>query len=121
VVGPPHRLNLIALEEAWQFRLVLRHDARQRHREVVAQGQVSLAARFVLASLQDLEDEAIAFFAVLAEERLDVLVGGRFERLEAVALVHLANDPHDVLALADIVGQEVARAARRLGRDCAHW
>jgi hypothetical protein len=42
-VGPPHRLDLIALEEARQLRLVMGDDAGQRHRQVVAQRQVGLA------------------------------------------------------------------------------
>ena len=43
-VGPPHRLDLIALEEPRQLRAVLGDDPRQRHRQVVAQRQVRLAA-----------------------------------------------------------------------------
>ena len=65
-IRPPHGLNLVPLEELRQLRLVLRDDARERHRQVVAQRQVGLAARLVLAALQDLEDELIALFAVLA-------------------------------------------------------
>ena len=49
-VGAPHRLNLIALEEPRQLVLVLRDDARERHGQVVAQREVGLAARLVLAA-----------------------------------------------------------------------
>ena len=69
----------------------------------------------MLAALQDLENELVAFLAVLAEQRLDVLERRRLERLEPVALVDVADDADDVLAPADVVGQEVARAARGLG------
>ena len=94
-IGAPHRLNLIALEELRQLVLVLRDDARERHRQVVAQREVGLAARLVLAAREDLEDELVALFAVLAEQRLDVLERRRLERLEAVALVDVAHDVDD--------------------------
>ena len=110
-IGAPHRLNLIALEELRQLVLILRDDARERHGQVVAQREIGLAARLVLAALENLENELVAFFAVLAEQRLDVLERGRLERLEPVALVHLANDADHVLAATDVVGQEVARPA----------
>jgi hypothetical protein len=71
----------------------MRHDARQRHGEVVAQRQIGLPARLVLAALEDLEDELIALVAVLAQQRLEVLDRRRLERLEAVALVDPATTP----------------------------
>src|SRR5205823_3250806 len=61
-----------------------------------------------------LENELVAFFAVLTKQRLDVLDGGRLERLEAVALVDALDDAEDVLAPADVLREEVAHAARRL-------
>ena len=70
-----------------QLRLILGHHARQRHRQVVAQREIGLPAGLVLAALENLEDELVAFLAVLAEERLDVLGGGGLERLESVAIV----------------------------------
>jgi hypothetical protein len=54
----------------------MRDDARQRHGQVVAQREIGLPRRLVLAALQDLEDELIALVAVLAEQRLEVLDGG---------------------------------------------
>ncbi len=86
-VRPPHRLNLVALEELRQLAAMLGDDARERHGEVVAQRQVGLARRLVLAAAQHLEDQLVAFFAVLAGQRLDVLERRRLERLEAVAPV----------------------------------
>ena len=129
-IGSPHRLDLIALEEARQLALILRDDARQRHRQVVAQRKIGLAAGLVLAALENLENELVAFFAVLAEQRLDVLDGRRFERLEAVALVDALDNADDVLAPAHVLRQEVAHAARRFGalthsrgsvRPCCFW
>ena len=70
--------------------------ARERDGEVVAQSEVGLPGRLVLAALQDLEDELIALVAVLADQRLEVLDRGRLERLEAVALEDLADDADDV-------------------------
>src|SRR5207245_255644 len=82
---------------------------------VVAEREVRFPARLVLAALQDLENELVALFAVLADQRFDVLERGRLQRLEAVALVHTTDDPEDMLAAADVVRQEVAGAARGFG------
>ena len=114
-IGAPHRLHLVALEELGQRGPVFGHHARQRHGEVVAQGEIGLAGLAVFATLQDLEDQPVAFFAVLAREGLDVLDRRRLERLEAVALEHPGDDAYDVLAPANVGRQEVAHAARRLG------
>ena len=99
-VGAPDRLNLVALEELRQRAVILRDDARQRHGQVVAQRQIGLARLPLLAALEDLEDEPVALFAVLAEQRLDVLDGRRLERLEPVPLVDVRDDVEDVRALA---------------------
>ena len=110
-IGAPHRLDLISLEKLRQVVLILRDDARERHREVVSQREVRFAAGLVLAALEDLEDELVALFAVLPEERLNVLERRRFERLESVPLVHLADDTNDVLPPSDVVGQKVTGTA----------
>ena len=47
----------------------------------------------------------------LPDERLDVLERGRLERLEAVPLVHLADDVDDVFAAAHVGGQKIAGTA----------
>ena len=112
-IGPPHRLDLVALEQPRQPGLVLRDHARQRHRQVVAQRQVRLAGGLVLAALQDLENELIALISILPHQRLEVLDRGRLQRLEAVALVHTLDDADDVLASPHVLREEVAHAARR--------
>src|SRR5437773_6686714 len=112
-IGAPHRLDLVALEQPGQLALILRDNARERHSEVIAQGQVGLSSRLVLAALENLEYELVAFLAVLAEERLDVLDSRRFERFEAVALVDARDDGDDVLAAPYVLRQEIAHAARR--------
>ena len=94
---------------------MLGDDARERDRQVVPQGEIRPAARLVLAALEDLEDELVALFPVLAQERLEVLHRRRLERLVPVPLVHRGDDANDVLATAHLVGQKVAHAARRLG------
>ena len=81
-VGTPDGLNLVPLEELRQLVLVLGDDTRERNREVVTQREIRLAARFVLAALQNLENEPVALFAVLPLQRLDVLEGRRLERFE---------------------------------------
>ena len=111
-VGAPHRLNLVALEELRQLALVLGDDARQRHGEVVPQREVGFARLTAfLAALQDLENQPIAFFAVLAEQRLDVLDRRRLERLEPVPLIHVGDDADDVRAPAHVLGKKVAHPA----------
>ena len=69
----------------------------------------------VLAALQDLENELVALFAVLAEKRLDILERGSLERLETISLVHVSNDTDDVFPPAYLIREIVARATRRLG------
>src|SRR5262249_4918481 len=96
------------------LRLVMGDDARQRHRQVVAQRQIGLAARLVLAALEDLENELVALLAVLAEQGLQVLDRWRLERLEAVAFVDTLDDADDVLPPPGVLGQEVAHPARWL-------
>jgi hypothetical protein len=91
---------------------VFRDDARERHREVVAQGKIGLARRLVLAAPQHLENELVAFFAVLAGQRLDVLERRRLERLEAVAAVDVLDDSDDVFAAAHVLRQEIAHPSR---------
>src|SRR5688572_23846785 len=70
-VGAPYGLNLITLEEPRQLGLVLSDHSRERDRQVVAEREIGLPARLVLTALEDLEDQLVAFVAVLAEERLD--------------------------------------------------
>ena len=114
-IGAPYRLNLIAFEHSRQLALMLRDDAGERNREVVAKRQIGLTAGLVLAALEDLEDELVALFAVLPEQRLDVLDCGGLERLESVPLVDALDNRDDILAAPHVLRQEVAHAARRLG------
>ncbi len=111
-VGAPHRLNLIALEEARQLAAVLGHDARERHRQVVAQGQVCFAGRLVLTSPQDLENQLRAFLAILPRQGLDVLERRRLERLEPISPINGLDDIDDVVAASHILGEKVTHAAR---------
>src|SRR5262249_21810074 len=96
-VGSPYRLNLVSLEEFRQLVLILRDDARQRDCQVIPQRKVRFTALFVLTSLQDLENELVAFFSVLAEQRLDVFKRRCLQRLEPVALVHTTDHIDHVL------------------------
>ncbi len=114
-IGAPHRLNLIALEELRQLVLILRDDAREWDGQVVAEREVRLPRRLVLAAAQDLENELVAFLAVLAEQRLDVLERRRLERLEPVAFVHVAHDADDVLAPASSLAESRGFSAGRTG------
>ena len=90
-IRPPHRLNLIALEEPRQLAAMFGDDARERHGQVVAKREIGFARRLVLAAAQHFENELVAFFAVLAGQRLDVLERRRLERLEPVSPVDVAR------------------------------
>ena len=111
-VRAPDGLNLVALEEARQLSAVLRDDARERHRQVVAQGQVRFARRLVLSAPQHFENELRAFLAILPRQRLDVLERRRLERLEPVSPVNGLDDADDVVAASYILGEKVTHAAR---------
>src|ERR1051326_8694345 len=113
-IRAPYRLDLVALEESRQLALILRNHARERDRQVVGQSACGAPARFVLPPLGDFENELVAFFAVLAEERLDVLECRRLERLESVALIDVPDHADDVLPASDVVGKEVSGASRGL-------
>ena len=111
-VGAPDRLNLVALEEPAQRATMLGDDPRQRHGQVVAQRQIRFTRRLVLAAAKHFENQLRALVAVLAGERLDVLERGCFERLEAIAPIHVLDDADHVAAAAHVAGQEIAHAAR---------
>ena len=73
-----------------------------------------------LAPVQHPVEELVAFRPVLAEQGAQVLDGRRLERLEAERLVHRLHHRDHVASPRHVGGQEVAHAARRLGRDLAH-
>ena len=137
-VGAPYRLDLIALEHLRQLVLVRCVDARQRHRQVVAQTEIgqhrfgprsgcsaatvhevrgigdvrSGAAQAVherFASQQDLEQQLVAFIAILAEQGVEALEGRRLQRIEAVTFEYITDNRRDVAALAHVEGKEIAR------------
>src|SRR5215210_4625671 len=64
-VCAPDGLNLVALEKLREPLAVLCDDARERHRQIVAQRQIGFAGLLVLAALEDFEDELVALLAVL--------------------------------------------------------
>ena len=116
-IGAPDRLNLIALEELRQLVLILRHDTGERHRQIVPEREIRFPAGLVLAALQNLENELVALVTIFAKQRLDVLERRRFERLEAISLVHIAHDADNVLPPAYFLWEKIARPSRWL---CGH-
>src|SRR5205823_13090130 len=106
--------NLIAFEKLRQLVLILRDDACKRNSQVITKCEVCLSRCFVFSSAQDLEDEFVAFFSVLAEQRFDVLKRGCFQRFEAVAYVHTTDHIDHVFTASDFVGKEISRASWRL-------
>ena len=111
-IRPPHRLNLISLEELRKLPPMFRDDARERDGEVVPKREIGLARRLVLTSPQHLEYELVAFLAVLTGERLDILERRRLERFEPVSPVGPLDDADNVLAPPHVVGKEIAHPAR---------
>src|SRR4029079_6213038 len=111
-IGAPHRLNLIPLEQLRQLVMVMGNHPRERDGQIVPQREIRLSRCFVLAALEDLEDELIALFPVLPHERVDVLGSGGLERLKAIALVDTLDDANDVFAATHVFREEVAHPAR---------
>src|SRR5439155_360131 len=106
-VRAPDRSQRVALVRNRQLAAVGRGHPRQRHRQVVTQGQVGLAGPLVLAAAQDLEDELVAFLAVLAHEDIEPLEGRGGERLEPVAGEHRPDERERALPGLELAGKEV--------------
>jgi hypothetical protein len=62
------------------------------------------------AAFEDLEDEGGGFLAEFAVEDLEALESRGFQRVEPVALEHLADGGERGCAAADLVGEEAAGA-----------
>ena len=118
-LGAPHRADLVALEHGRQRRAVRGVVARERDGQVEAQrqvGQLAIAGARPLqlrAALEDPEHQLLVLAAALAEEHRQALDRRRVHALEAERLVGLANPPDQLRALAVLIGQQVAEAARR--------
>src|SRR5215475_2775977 len=106
-VRAPDRPDGVALVRNRQLAAVGGGHPRQRHGQVVTQGQVGLAGPLVLAAAQDLEDELVAVLAVLAHEDLGPLEGGGGERLEPVAGEHRPDERERALPGLELAGKEV--------------
>src|ERR1051325_1782168 len=117
-IGAPHRLDLITLKKLWQLVLILRHHTCKRHRQVVTQRQISLAGFFMLATLENFENELVPFFTILAQQRFNVLNRRCLKRFKPVAFIHVLDHTYDVFAFANIGGKEIAHAARWLSFSC---
>ncbi len=106
-VGSPHGADHVPLVRRGQLAAVSGHDPRQRHRQVIPQRKVGLARCLVLAAPEDLENQLVAFVAVLAQQHIESLEGRRLQRLVAVAAEHVADDREGMLALVHLRGEEV--------------
>src|SRR6266536_4988465 len=113
-IRSPHWLNLVTLKKLRQLIAILSYHSGQRHSQVITKRQISLARACMNTTLQNFEDELIAFLTILAHQRFDVLYGRRLEWLKAVALVNFLDDADDILAPPHIRGEKVAHASRRL-------
>src|SRR5262249_9343801 len=107
-VRTPDRPDGVALVRHRQLAAVRGGHARQRHRQGIPEGRVGLAGPPVLATAQDLEDELVAFLAVLAHEDVEPLEGRGGERLEPVAVEHRPDERERALPGLELAGKEVA-------------
>ena len=110
----PHRLNLITFEKLRQLVSVLGDESRQRNSQIVTKGEIGFTGRFMNAPFEDFEDELIALFTILSQQRFYVFNRRRLERFEAVPFVDLLDDADDILATPHVGGQEIAHTARGL-------
>ena len=122
-VGTPYRLYLIALEREDDIVLVLHHVACERDRKVITQplfadlcGQgariVHVLGRNVggaVARIENPEQQLVPLVAVLAQQRGEVLHGGRFERRESVGAEYAFDGIEDICAAHHLDRREVAR------------
>ena len=106
-VRPPDRADRVALVRGRQLAPVRGGHPRQRHRVVVTQRQVGLAGALVLAAAQDLEDQLVAVVAVLAEQHVQPLEGGRDQRLEPIPGEHRPDPRKGVFPQLPFGGEEV--------------
>ena len=125
-VGTPYGLQLVALEGHLQFVAMLYDVACERHGEVVAQAFLAeLCSEVASTSLtevgradtahevtgvENLEEEFIAFFAILTHEGGEVLHGRGFYLAVSVEGIDLAYGIEDIVALCHLNGGEVARS-----------
>jgi len=114
-VAAPHGRDVIAPEGHREVVFVHRHVARQRHRQVIAQRELFLAA-----GVLRVEDQLVGFFAGLAQQGIEHFERGRGDRLEAERLEHVRDHAEDVLALQYFVRQKVAHPFRQPGVDRGH-
>src|SRR5262249_31520657 len=106
-VRAPDRPDRVALVRDRQLAAIGGGHPRQRHRQVITQGQVGLAGPLVLAAAQDLEDELVTFLAVFAHEDVEPLEGRGGERLEPVAGGHRPDERERALPGRKRAGKEV--------------
>src|SRR6185295_15726107 len=96
--------------------------AGQRHGEIEAQAEVGQIAGAtvqrpleVLPALEDLEDQLLVLAAVAAGQQGQALQRRRLDAAEAVTAIDREDALGGGVAQLDLVGQHVARAARRSG------
>jgi len=93
-----------------ELALVLGHDPRQRHGQVVAQGQLFLAL-----GMLGVEDLLLGVLAQVAVQRLAQFQRWRLQRLKAERLEDGDNGIDDVLSPDQLIRQEVAHPLRGAG------
>ena len=127
-VGPPYGLNLVTTERKGNLALVLHDIARKGYRQVVAQSLFAdfrsqqVAFLFVEVSgvhpfeevtgVEYLEEQLVSLVSVFAQQRGEVLHGGRFERRESVGAEYALDGIEDICAAHHLDRREVARALR---------
>ena len=124
-VGTPYGLYLIALERQLEFVAVHHYIACKRDGKVIAKTLLADTGsktkrigilEFVVAHLTEevttiehLEEEFVALFAILAHECLQSLHCRSLNLLKSIKGIHRAYGVEDIVTLCHLLGREVAR------------
>jgi hypothetical protein len=106
-VRAPHRADHVALVGGGQLAAVRGGHPGQRDRHVIPQGQVGFAGGFVLTTPQDLEDELVALFPVLAQQHVQPLERRGLQRLKPVPREDRTDDRERALPRIQLGGEEI--------------
>ena len=128
-VSPPHRLDLISLEESGEVS-VLCDDPGERNRQVVAQAEVGELALGDLvlfegsfqriSSVQDAVEKLVALRAVFAKQGGEVLNARGLDWCKTVELIDLADHIDDIAPAQQFPGEEISHAAWGLCAGLGH-
>ena len=110
-VGTPYRLDLETLERETDFFAVLHYVPCERNGQVISQTFLRRQRRF-LAAVLDPEQQFVAFLAVFAHQRTDILHCRSLDLLEAIQREHAFDRVKDIIAARHFQLSEITCAFR---------